>query len=54
MRQRALAVTRKDDFANKVRRSLRTLQTEARKIISYFRKPSRKYAARIRTSLRTD
>jgi len=40
-----MAVTSKDDFAKKVRRSMRDLQNDARKIISFFQKPSLKYAA---------
>jgi len=40
-----MAVTSKDDFANKVRRSMRGLQNDTRKIISFFQKPSLKYAA---------
>src|ERR1700737_3136344 len=40
-----MAVTSKEDFAKKVRRSMRDLQNDARKIISFFQKPSLKYAA---------
>jgi transposase len=40
-----MAVTSKEDFAEKVRRSMRNLQNDARKIISFFQKPSLKYAA---------
>src|SRR6202045_3376382 len=40
-----MAVTSKEDFARKVRRSMRDLQNDARKIISFFQKPSLKYAA---------
>ena len=40
-----MAVTGKDDFSKKVRRSMRELQNDARKIISFFQKPSLKYAA---------
>src|SRR3984893_10789352 len=39
-----MAVTSKEDFARKVRRSMRDLQNDARKIISFFQKPSLKYA----------
>jgi hypothetical protein len=39
------SATRKDEFGDKVRRALRDLQNAARQIISFFRKPSRKYAA---------
>src|ERR1700731_2833225 len=35
-----MAVTSKEDFARKVRRSMRDLQNDARKIISFFQKPS--------------
>ena len=35
----------KEDFSKKVRRSMRELQNDARKIISFFQKPSLKYAA---------
>src|ERR1700724_2979653 len=38
-----MAVTSKEDFAKKVRRSMRDLQNDARKIISFFQKPSREY-----------
>ena len=40
-----MAVTSKEDFANKVRRSMRELQYNTGKIISFFQKPSLKYAA---------
>jgi transposase len=40
-----MAVTGKEDFTKKVRRSMRDLQNDARKIISFFQKPSLKYAA---------
>src|ERR1700687_1132707 len=40
-----MAVTSKEDFSKKVRRSMRDLQNDARKIISFFQKPSLKYAA---------
>jgi transposase len=40
-----MAVTSKADFANKIRRSMRGLQCDTRKIISFFQKPSLKYAA---------
>ena len=40
-----MAVTSKDDFARKVRRAMRALQNDARKIRSFFQKPSLKYAA---------
>lgn len=40
-----MAVTSMQDFAKKVRRSMRGLQNDARKIISFFQKPSLKYAA---------
>src|ERR1700724_2803068 len=40
-----MAVTSKEDFARKVRRSMRDLQNDARKIISFFQKTSLKYAA---------
>ena len=40
-----MAVTSKEDFAKKVRHSMRNLQNDARKIISFFQKPSLKYAA---------
>jgi hypothetical protein len=40
-----MAVTGKDDFSMKVRRSMRELQNDARKIISFFQKPSLTYVA---------
>jgi hypothetical protein len=40
-----MAATSMQDFAKKVRRAMRVLQTDARKIISFFQKPSLKYAA---------
>ena len=40
-----MAMTSKVDFTKKVRRSMRDLQNDARKIISFFQKPSLKYAA---------
>lgn len=40
-----MAVTGKEDFSKKVRRSMRELQNDARKIMSFFQKPSLKYAA---------
>ena len=40
-----MAVTSKEDFEKKVRHSMRELQNDARKIISFFQKPSLKYAA---------
>ena len=40
-----MAMTSKVDFTKKVRRSMRDLQKDARKIISFFQKPSLKYAA---------
>jgi transposase len=40
-----MVVTSKEDFAKKVRRSMRELQNAPRKIISFFQKPSLKYAA---------
>ena len=42
-----MAVTGREDFAKKVRRSMRNLQNDARKIISFLQKPSLKYAAQI-------
>jgi transposase len=40
-----MAITSKDDFEKKVRGSMRNLQNNTRKIISFFQKPSLKYAA---------
>src|SRR3984893_17926594 len=40
-----MAMTSKVDFTKTVRRSMRDLQNDARKIISFFQKPSLKYAA---------
>ena len=40
-----MATTDKADFQKKVRRSMRNLQSDKRKIISFFQKPSLKYAA---------
>jgi len=40
-----MAVTSKQDFEKKVRKSMRDLQNDSRKIISFFQKPSLKYAA---------
>ena len=40
-----MAMTSKVDFTKKVHRSMRDLQNDARKIISFFQKPSLKYAA---------
>ena len=40
-----MAVTGKEDFTKRVRRSMRDLQNDPRKIISFFQKPSLKYAA---------
>lgn len=40
-----MAVTSKDDFKRKVRSSMRQLQNDPWKIISFFQKPSLKYAA---------
>lgn len=40
-----MATTDKKDFQKKVRRSMRNLQSDKRKIISFFQKPSLKYAA---------
>jgi transposase len=40
-----MATTDKEDFQKKVRRSMRNLQNDKRKIVSFFRKPSLKYAA---------
>jgi hypothetical protein len=40
-----MAVTSNEDFAKKVRRSMRGLQNNTGKIISFFQKPSLKYAA---------
>jgi hypothetical protein len=40
-----MAVTGKEDFSKKVRRSMRELQNDPRKIMSFFQKPSLKYAA---------
>ena len=40
-----IAVTSKDDFAKKVRRSMRRLQNDPRKIRSFYQKPSLRYAA---------
>jgi len=40
-----MAVTSQEDFMKKVRCSMRDLQNDARKIISFFQKPSLKYAA---------
>jgi transposase len=40
-----MATTGKEDFEKKVRRSMRDLQNDKRKIISFFQKPSLKYAA---------
>jgi transposase len=40
-----MAVTSKEDFAEKVRRSMRGLQHNTRKIISFFQKPLLEYAA---------
>jgi len=40
-----MAVTSKQDFEKKVPKSMRDLQNDSRKIISFFQKPSLKYAA---------
>lgn len=40
-----IAVTSKDDFAKTVRRSMRRLQNDPRKIRSFYQKPSLRYAA---------
>ncbi len=40
-----MVVTSKDDFARKVRRAMRALQNNARKVASFFQKPSLRYAA---------
>ena len=40
-----MAVTGKEDFSKKVRRSMRELQNDPRKIMSVFQNPSLKYAA---------
>lgn len=40
-----MATTDKEDFQKKLRRSMRNLQNDKRKIVSFFRKPSLKYAA---------
>ena len=40
-----MAVTSKGDFARRVRRAMRDLQNDTRKIMSFFQKPSLKYAA---------
>jgi len=40
-----MAVTTKDDLAKKVRRSMRRLQNDPRKIRSFYRKPTLRYAA---------
>jgi transposase len=40
-----MAVTSKGDFARRVRRAMRNLQNNTRKIRSFFQKPSLKYAA---------
>jgi len=40
-----MAVTCKEDFSKNVRRSMRELRNDARKIISFFQKPSLKYTA---------
>jgi transposase len=40
-----MAMISREDFTKKVRRSMRNLQNDARKIISFFQKPSLKYAA---------
>jgi transposase len=42
-----MAVISREDFTKKVCRSMRDLQNDARKIISFFQEPSLKYAARI-------
>jgi transposase len=39
-----MAVTSREDFENKVRSSMRNLQHDRRKIISFFQKPTLKYA----------
>jgi transposase len=39
------AVTSKENFAKKVRRSMRDLQNDTRKIISFFPNPLLEYAA---------
>jgi transposase len=39
-----MTATGKEDFSQKVRRSMRELQNDTRKIISFFQKPSLKYA----------
>jgi transposase len=40
-----MATTDRQDFEQKVRRSMRALQNDKRKIIAFFQKPSLKYAA---------
>jgi transposase len=40
-----MATTDRQDFEKKVRRWMRDLQNDKRKIISFFQKPSLKYAA---------
>jgi hypothetical protein len=40
-----MSVTGKEDLAKKVRRAMRDLQNDVRKIISFFQKPSLKYTA---------
>jgi transposase len=40
-----MVVTSKDDFAKKVCRAMRELQNDARKVASFFQKPSLRYAA---------
>lgn len=42
---RRMAVTSTGDFAGRVRRAMRDLQNDTRKIRSFFQKPSLKYAA---------
>jgi hypothetical protein len=40
-----MAVCGKDDFKRKVRLSMRQLQNDPKKILSFYQKPSLKYAA---------
>jgi len=40
-----MTISSKEDFQNKVRSSMRQLQNDPEKIISFYQKPSLKYAA---------
>jgi transposase len=40
-----MTISSKEDFQNKVRSSMRQLQNDPKKIISFYQKPSLKYAA---------